>query len=74
MFEKPHLTTASSRSLCERSEKECTLCQAKVSQHCQCPVLDSILFFIAFKVSCVSRAIFLLMMKFINQTINFELE
>ncbi len=46
----------------------------KARMHCQCPVLDSILFFIAFKVSCVSRAIFLFMMKFSNHTINFELE
>jgi len=46
----------------------------KARMHCQCPVLDSILFFIAFKVSCVSRANFLFMMKFSNHTINFELE
>jgi len=41
---------------------------------CQSVVLDSMLFFIAFKVSCVSPAIFLLMIKFNSQSFGPELE
>ncbi len=48
--------------------------QQQVRTDYERPTSDSMAFFMAFKVSCVSRAIFLFMMKLRNHTFSDELE